>query len=106
MVLAGSFAIMVPVFLGLPAFFLPILLLAVLDGEQTEVLFERLPEGSGLDDNNATLSINISDLISALSTVTISPEKDIDWNTTTILTPNNASEDSVNFEAEDNVDLD
>ena len=52
------------------------------------------------------MSINISDLISALSTVTISPEKDIDWNTTTILTSNNASEDSVNFEAEDNVDLD
>ena len=45
-------------------------------------------------------------MISALSTVTISPEKDIDWNATTILTPSNASVDSVNFESEDNVDLD
>ena len=45
-------------------------------------------------------------MISALSTVTISPEKDIDWNATTIFTSNNASVDSVNFEAEDNVDLD
>ena len=51
------------------------------------------------------MSINISDLISALSTVTISPEKDIDWNATTIFTSNNANVDSVNFEAEDNVDL-
>jgi len=108
MVLAGSFAIMVPVLLGMPALFLPILLLAVLDGEQTEVFFEGLPEGSGLDDNNknTTLSINISDLISALSTVTISPEKDIDWNATTILTSSNASVDSVNFKAEDDVELD
>jgi len=102
MVLAGSVAIMLPVLLGMPALFLPILLLAILDGEQTE----RLPEGSGLDDKNTTLSINISDLISALSTISISPEKDIDWNATTILTSNNASVDSVNFEAEDNVDLD
>merc|ERR1712107_555547 len=91
MVLAVSAAIMLPVLLGMPALFLPILLLAFLDGEQTEVLFERLPEGSGLDDKNTTLSINISDLISSLSTVTISPEKDIDWNSTTILTSNNAS---------------
>ena len=45
-------------------------------------------------------------MISALSTISISPEKDIDWNATTILTSNNASVDSVNFEAEDNVDLD
>jgi len=51
------------------------------------------------------LSINISDLISALSTVTISPEKDIDWDATTILTSNNASVDSVNFEADDNFDV-
>merc|ERR1719192_924630 len=106
LVLAGSAAIMLPVLLGMPALFLPILLLAVLDGEQTEVLFERLPEGFGLDDNNATLMINSSDVISALSTVTISPEKDIDWNTTTILTPSKASVDSVNFDAEDNIDLD
>merc|ERR1712200_377622 len=105
MVLAGSFAIMLPVLLGMPALFLPILLLAVLDGEQTDELFERLPGGSGLDDKNTTLSINISDLISALSTIAISPEKDIDWNATTILTSNNTSMDSVNFESEDNVDL-
>ena len=45
-------------------------------------------------------------MISALSTVTISPEKDIDWNATTILTSSKASVDSVNFEAQDNVDLD
>jgi len=101
MVLAGSVAIMLPVLLGMPALFLPILLLAILDGEQTE----RLPEGSGLDDKNTTLSINISDLISALSTISISPEKDIDWNATTILTSNNASVDSVNFKSENNVDL-
>ena len=44
-------------------------------------------------------------MISALSTVAISPEKDIDW-TTTILTSNNSSVDSVNFESEDNVELD
>merc|ERR1712012_1036360 len=106
MVLAGSVAIMLPVLLGMPTLFLPILLLAIFDGEQTEVLFERLPEGSGLDNKNTTLSINISDLISALSTVTISPEKDIDWNATTILTSSKASVDSVNFEAQDNVDPD
>ena len=45
-------------------------------------------------------------MLSALSTVAISPEKDIDWNATTILTSNNASVDSVNFKAEDDVELD
>ena len=52
------------------------------------------------------MSVKISDLISALSPVSISPEKDIDWNATTMLTSNNASVDSVNFETKDNVDLD
>merc|ERR1711963_462665 len=102
--LLGLAVILLPLLAG--SSLLPILLLAFLDGEQTEVLFERLPEGSGLDDKNTTLSINISDLISALSTVTISLEKDIDWNATTILTSNNASVDSVNLDVGDNVDLD
>ena len=45
-------------------------------------------------------------MISALSTVTISLEKDIDWNATTILTSNNASVDNVDLDVGDNVDLD
>ena len=45
-------------------------------------------------------------MLSALSTVAISPENDIDWNATTILTPSNASVDSVIFKSENNVDLD
>ena len=40
MVLAGSAAVMVPLILGIPVLFLPLLLLVALDGEQLNVLPE------------------------------------------------------------------
>ena len=55
--------------------------------------FQELPEGSGLSED-ATMQINISDLISALTTD--STEKDLDWNGTN-LTSTAIKDDSVNF---------
>jgi len=89
MTLAGSVAIMLPLIFGMPGLFIPILLLAALDGEQPE----ELPEGSGLSED-ATMQINISHLISALTTN--STEKDVDWNATN-LTSTATNDDSVNF---------
>jgi len=101
MVLGGSIAIMVPLIFGMPVLALPLLLLAAIDGELT-TLPQELPEGSGLSESeDETMQINISDLISALTTA--SPEKDVDWNATN-LTSNAATnkvDDSVNFN-EDN----
>jgi hypothetical protein len=96
MVLGGSIAIMVPFIFGMPILFLPILLLAALDGEQPIVLPEELLEGSGLSEDE-TMEINISDLISALTTTL--PEKGVDWTATNF--PNsraaNNVDNSVNF---------
>ena len=59
--------------------------------------FQELPEGSGLPED-ASMQINISDLISALTNN--STEKDDDWNATN-LTSTTTNDDSVNFN-EDN----
>merc|ERR1712198_69462 len=95
MVLGGSIAIMVPLIFGMPVLALPLLLLAALDGELT-ILPEELPEGSGLSEDE-TMQINISDLISALTTA--SPEKDFDWNATNVTSSSatNKVDNSVNF---------
>jgi len=99
MVLGGSIAIMVPLIFGMPVLALPLLLLAALDGELT-ILPEELPEGSGLSEDE-TMQINISDLISALTTA--SPEKDFDWNATNVTssTATNKVDNSVNFNDDD-----
>merc|ERR1719489_286178 len=84
---------MTPLIFGMPVLFIPILLLAALDGEQPILLQEELPEGSGLSED-ATMQINISHLISALTTN--STEKDGDCNASN-LTSTATKDNIVNF---------
>jgi len=105
MVLGGSVAILVPLIFGMPVLFLPLLLLAALDGEQPGLMLpEELLEGSGLSED-ANMQINISDLISALTAG--SPEKGANWNATSF-TSSTATEnvdDSVDFNEDDDVNF-
>merc|ERR1719500_2149592 len=101
MVLAGSAAVMVPLILGIPVLFLPLLLLVALDGEQLNMLPEGQTEGSGLSEDAAAVQINISDLISTL--LEILPEKDDDLDTPSFTSTSTTNvDDSVNFNVDDN----
>merc|ERR1712061_26435 len=91
MVLAGSAAIMVPLILGIPVLFLPLLLLVALDGEQLNVLPEGQTEGSGLSEDAAAVQVNISDLISTL--LEISTEGDDDLDTSSFTSTSNFNVD-------------
>jgi len=85
MILAGSVAVVLPLIFGMPLLFIPILLLAALDGEQPILLQEELSEDAGMQ-------INISHLISALTT----NSKDVDWNASN-LTSTTTKDDRVNL---------
>lgn len=100
MVLAGSAAVMVPLILGIPVLFLPLLLLVALDGEQLNVLPEGQTDGSGLSEDAAAVKINISDLISTL--LEISTEKDDDLGTSSFTSTFTTNvDDSLNFNVDD-----